>query len=475
MIAENEAAEVDIVEDIVRRRRTREKANEMIKKWLSSKQGQSRPKKHVAEDNLDNESLATEELPTVFNRSTSAKQVLNSLRNTGDLAQTQLREISLLHLTAQQASEEIKPIVDEDTLSLESFSVDKGKAGMIPYDRKKRTILERMFATDRDVRKGRLRKNLKQAVIDASANFQKLEEGKGQSNAPRALVIEGAALKHLLGNPELEQILFSVASKCDAIIACRVSPKQKALLVNLVINNVKPKPISLAIGDGANDVGMIQEAQVGVGISGKEGKQAVNASDFAIAQFRFLEELILIHGRWNFLRLSTVVLFSFYKNAIMAGTLIIFSYQNLFSGTPLFNQWCIAVLNFIAGVPIVFTGLFDRYLSKHYVRENPSVYKPTRENEVITKRTVLRWLLLSLVDVFMLYYFTVPQQRLGGGITSSFQGLMAARPRDMPGNGEGNDLTSVGLVTFTCMVTLLAYKVSCLFLRLARRNFLVSL
>ena len=69
----------------------------------------------------------------------------------------------------------------------------------------------------------------------------------------------------------------------------------------------------------------------------------------------------------------------------------------------------------------------------------------------------------------------VPQQRLGGGITSSFQGLMAARPRDMPGNGEGNDLTSVGLVTFTCMVTLLAYKVSCLFLRLARRNFLVSL
>ena len=124
-------------------------------------------------------------------------------------------------------------------------------------------------------------------------------------------------------------------------------------------------------------------------------------------------------------------------------------------------------MNFLAGIPIVFTGLFDRYLSKHYVRENPSVYKPTRENEVITKRTVLRWLLLSLVDVFMLYYFTVPQQRLGGGITSSFQGLMAARPRDIPGNGEGSDLTSVGLVTFTCMVTLLAYKVSCLLLRLA--------
>ncbi len=67
-------------------------------------------------------------------------------------------------------------------------------------------------------------------------------------------------------------------------------------LVRLVRRNVRPRPMTLAIGDGANDVGMIQRAQVGVGISGKEGLQAVNAADFAIAQFRFLRRLLLVHG-----------------------------------------------------------------------------------------------------------------------------------------------------------------------------------
>lgn len=123
---------------------------------------------------------------------------------------------------------------------------------------------------------------------------------------PRALVIEGAALvsytdaflgapsfpvsmfltdffvlsllqKHMFGDAELEEMLFAVASHCEAVIACRVSPKQKAELVNLVRQNIVPEPVTLAIGDGANDVGMIQEAHVGVGISGKEGQQAVNA------------------------------------------------------------------------------------------------------------------------------------------------------------------------------------------------------
>jgi len=108
----------------------------------------------------------------------------------------------------------------------------------------------------------------------------------------------------------LEEVFFAVASQCNSVIACRVSPKQKALLVKLVRNYVLPEPVTLAIGDGANDVGMIQEAHIGVGISGLEGQQAVNASDFSIAQFRFLEDLLLVHGRWNFSRMSRVILFS---------------------------------------------------------------------------------------------------------------------------------------------------------------------
>ena len=89
--------------------------------------------------------------------------------------------------------------------------------------------------------------------------------------------MDGPSLTNVLGDKEAEKLLLKMACMCKAVIACRVSPSQKAFIVNLVKNRVKPTPLTLAIGDGANDVGMIQEAQVGVGISGREGRQAVNS------------------------------------------------------------------------------------------------------------------------------------------------------------------------------------------------------
>ncbi|CAM9918341.1 unnamed protein product, partial [Choristocarpus tenellus] len=121
-----------------------------------------------------------------------------------------------------------------------------------------------------------------------------------------ALVVDGPSLGHVLGNPDTEQMFLTIGGMCKSVIACRVSPAQKRLLVRLVKRGVQPTPITLAIGDGANDVGMIQEAQLGVGISGKEGRQAVNNADFAIAQFRFLKRLMLVHGHWNYRRLCKV-------------------------------------------------------------------------------------------------------------------------------------------------------------------------
>lgn len=87
---------------------------------------------------------------------------------------------------------------------------------------------------------------------------------------------------------------------CEGVVCCRVSPKQKASVVNLVRDNLDT--MTLAIGDGANDVSMIQAADVGVGISGEEGMQAVNSSDYAIAQFRYLKRLLLVHGHWSYAR-----------------------------------------------------------------------------------------------------------------------------------------------------------------------------
>ena len=467
-----ESAESSIMRDIDRRRIVRDKAEEMIKLWINESGGGKvnvpsiMADEEMAEDTIDGLGLTSQELPAVFNRATSARSLLNNIQATGSLSQLEMRQVSIAYLTAQQNGEGDTGdtrIVDEDTLSLESFVPSAGAGSKSEFDRKKRTLLERAFAIDKEVRKGHLTKHLSTDRLQANCGDNVSAEPH-LKNAPlrgkRGLVIEGDALKHLLGDPQFEEILFAVASSCESVIACRVSPRQKALLVNLVRHNINPEPITLAIGDGANDVGMIQEAHVGIGISGKEGKQAVNASDFSIAQFRFLETLLLIHGRWNFFRLSAVVLFSFYKNAVMAGTIILYVGNTVYSGTPLYDQWVLSMLNFVAAFPIIFVGLFDRCLSKSYVRRHPEVYRATRENELITVRSLGRWIGMCLIHMFTLYYFTVPQQSSpGGGITSSFVGLMKRHDPDRPGDGEAGDLLTVGTVTFSCLIVLLALKV----------------
>ena len=92
-------------------------------------------------------------------------------------------------------------------------------------------------------------------------------------------------------------MLFTMLSKtCDTVICCRVSPVQKAEVVRLIKTD-DPEVITAAVGDGANDVSMIREAQIGVGLYGNEGMRAVQSSDFALGQFRFLWRLFLVHGR----------------------------------------------------------------------------------------------------------------------------------------------------------------------------------
>lgn len=113
-------------------------------------------------------------------------------------------------------------------------------------------------------------------------------------------------------DPKLEHQFLEIGCACSSVICCRVTPLQKALVVDLVKRN--KKAVTLAIGDGANDVSMIKMAHIGVGISGQEGLQAVLASDYSIAQFAFLERLLLVHGRWSYLRMSKFLKYFFYKN-----------------------------------------------------------------------------------------------------------------------------------------------------------------
>ncbi len=142
-----------------------------------------------------------------------------------------------------------------------------------------------------------------------------------------ALIMDGPSFKYFDENSKEQRgFLLKIGQACRSVVACRLTPVQKQMLVSLVKLDTKPKATTLSIGDGANDVSMIREADVGVGIVGKEGRQAANNADFAIGQFKFLKPLLLAHGRWNYIRQSRVFLYSMHKNMVITLTLFWFRY-----------------------------------------------------------------------------------------------------------------------------------------------------
>jgi len=151
---------------------------------------------------------------------------------------------------------------------------------------------------------------------------------------------------------------------CRVVIACRVSPSQKAVVVKIVRDGVKPTPVTLSIGDGANDVPMIQEAHIGVGIFGKEGRQAVNNSDFAIGQFQFLKYLLFLHGRWNYMRVAKVILYSFWRNSVLVITMFFYSCAAGWSGMSLYEDLVRGTFNVATTLTSLCLGIFDRDLDK---------------------------------------------------------------------------------------------------------------
>ena len=204
-----------------------------------------------------------------------------------------------------------------------------------------------------------------------------------------AIVIDGDALKLVLDD-ELRQKFLLLCKQCKSVLCCRVSPSQKAAVVQLVKNGLDV--MTLAIGDGANDVAMIQEANVGVGIAGEEGRQAVMTSDYAIGQFRFLQRLILVHGRWSYRRLAETIANFFYKVSSVSilvysclirqqnivWTFVLFWYQIYinFDCSYLFDYSYILLYNLaFTSVPVVFMGILDQDVSDKVSLAVPQLYR----------------------------------------------------------------------------------------------------
>ncbi|XP_042035935.1 phospholipid-transporting ATPase 1-like isoform X2 [Salvia splendens] len=226
----------------------------------------------------------------------------------------------------------------------------------------------------------------RKSLDDALQLYKKLSDvsnsndsGNGAGTNQLALIIDGTSLVYIL-ETELEEKLFELSSKCTAVLCCRVAPLQKAGIVALIKN--RTDDMTLAIGDGANDVSMIQKADVGIGISGQEGRQAVMASDFSMGQFRFLVPLLLIHGHWNYQRISYMILYNFYRNVVLVFVLFWYALFTGFTLTTAITDWSSVLYTVIyTSLPTIVVGVLDKDLGRSTLLKYPQLYGAGQRGE----------------------------------------------------------------------------------------------
>ncbi|KII88208.1 hypothetical protein PLICRDRAFT_175835 [Plicaturopsis crispa FD-325 SS-3] len=251
--------------------------------------------------------------------------------------------------------------------------------------------------------------------------------GTDNGNRPGGfvLVIDGSALGYALGDDEHKALLLRLATLCEGVICCRVSPLQKALVVKLVKDGLGA--MTLAIGDGANDVSMIQAADVGVGISGEEGLQAVNSSDYAIAQFRYLKRLLLVHGHWSYARNGNMILNFFYKNIVCIGVLWWFQIYCGWSSNYAFDYTYLLFWNsFWTIAPVIAMGLFDRMVDADVLMAMPELYHFGREGQWFGLRPFCVYMLdgvyqSAVIFFVILYGYFSPTARADGWDVGLFE------------------------------------------------------
>ncbi|CAM1501748.1 Fc.00g037320.m01.CDS01 [Cosmosporella sp. VM-42] len=231
------------------------------------------------------------------------------------------------------------------------------------------------------------------------------------------VVIDGFTLRWVL-HDRLKQKFLILCKQCKSVLCCRVSPAQKAAVVAMVKNGLDV--MTLSIGDGANDVAMIQEADVGVGIAGVEGRQAAMSSDYAIAQFRFLQRLVLVHGRWSYRRLAESISNFFYKN--MVWTFAIFWYEIFcdFDMTYLFDFTYITMFNlFFTSIPVGIMGVLDQDVSDKVSLAVPQLYRRGIERLEWTQRKFWLYMIDGIYQSVMVFFIPYLLFKDGNMITMS--------------------------------------------------------
>ncbi|KAF1957720.1 phospholipid-translocating P-type ATPase [Byssothecium circinans] len=257
--------------------------------------------------------------------------------------------------------------------------------------------------------------------------------------AHSVIVVDGPTLAQISDVEPLKILFYDLAILADSVICCRASPAQKASLVKNIRKRVK-KSITLAIGDGANDIAMIQEAHVGIGITGKEGLQAARTSDYSIAQFRFLTKLLLVHGRWNYVRTCKYTVGTFWKEMVFYLTQALYQRSVGYTGTSLYESWSLSMFNTLfTSLPVIFMGIFEKDLSASTLLAVPELYTKGQRNGGFNFRVYLAWMFMASAEAMIIYFCML-----------GLYGEMRFT--------EDNSVYALGTITFTAAVVIISMK-----------------
>jgi phospholipid-translocating ATPase len=284
---------------------------------------------------------------------------------------------------------------------------------------------------DTVVRAGAKRQNGK----DGSSKSMKSEETLGLLQRERidtytaspedyCVLVTGAILAMLQHDDHcaLFEEFCKVVLGASTVICCRTTPDQKASIVRLVKTSGR---MTLAVGDGGNDVAMIQEAHVGVGVEGVEGRQASKAADFSIARFRFLRRLLLVHGHTAFQRTAYIVQQSFYKSMMIAWVQLLYNVHTLFSGVTFWNSFALTMWNGAFTIPLTFLYVTDVQLQPNILLCIPSLYQLSQKARYLNGTTFLTFILRGIAQGTIAYYLSCalfsPATVASNGITPDLQ------------------------------------------------------
>jgi len=239
---------------------------------------------------------------------------------------------------------------------------------------------------------------------DLDEQLRDLYEEVRSRSTHTVAVIDGHTLAVIDEDPTLKHAFYILIPFLDSVICCRASPAQKAGIVK-AIRALVHGALTLAIGDGANDIAMIQASHVGVGISGKEGLQAARVADYSIAQFRFLQRLLLVHGRWNYVRTAKFVLWTFWKEMFFYMMQALYQRSNGYTGTSLYENWSLTVLNTLfTSLCVIVPGIFEQDLKAETLLAIPELYTYGQRNKGLNLPDYALWMILATAEGMIVWF-----------------------------------------------------------------------